>query len=163
MITLRNKKSMTSGILCALIILVLWSLNACKSKEEAENVVSEPLTLSSITPIFGEAKEDVSGAFDFSQGDQEMIVSYRFFTQDFNDLDSQIGTELTPKIQAFYKAFKQADRVILNVSVPRSDLPGEWKPFASFAVSRKLVQETDWSQLLAKDLFTIALELKHID
>ena len=92
-----------------------------------------------------------------------MIVSYRFFTKDFNDLDSQIGTELTPKIQAFYKTYKKADRVVFNVSVPRQELPGEWKPFSSFAVNRKLIQETDWSQVLAKDLVTIALEHKHIE
>jgi hypothetical protein len=39
----------------------------------------------------------------------------------------------------------------------------EWKPYCTFVTTRKLIQETNWTNLPAKGFFQVVLELKYAD
>ena len=70
---------------------------------------------------------------------------------------------MAPKIQALYRKFKSIDRVVFKVDVfERRDVI-EWRNYCSFATTRRLIDETNWTSLLLKDFFKVVLELKYAE
>jgi hypothetical protein len=155
-----RRSRLLASILLSLTMVVF--LGACKGKavEEAKPLVpAEVVSLDTLKPIFGEAMDDMSGVQDVSVDPEEVVISYRYFDADLQDIDNDLVTELAPKIQALYKDFKTVDKVIFQVSV-NTEAPGEYKPYSSFALTRKIVDEIEWSGLLAEDFFRTVLDHK---
>jgi hypothetical protein len=135
-------------------------LGACKGKavEEAKPLApAEVVSLDTLKPILGEAKDDVSGILDVTKDEGEVMVSYRYYDADLANIDNDMVTDLAPKIQALYKNFKTLDRVVFQISV-NGMTPAEWKPYSSFALTRKIVGEIQWSGILAEDFLRSVLE-----
>ncbi len=135
-------------------------LGACKGKavEEAKPLApAEVVSFDTLKPILGEAKEDAAGVLDVTKGEGEVIISYRYYDADLANIDNDMVTELAPKIQALYKNFKTIDRVVFQVSI-NGPVPSEWKPYSSFALTRKIVGEIQWSGILAEDFLRAVLE-----
>jgi hypothetical protein len=59
--------------------------------------------------------------------------------------------------------FKTLDRVVFQVTVNNPGAPGEWKAYADFTVNRKMIDELEWSGILAADFFQNVLGLKRFD
>jgi len=153
-----RRSKLFASVLLSLTLVAF--LAACKGKavEETKPLApAEVVSLETLKPILGEAKDDMPGVLDVTPGENEVILSYRYYDADMQDIDNDMVTELAPKIQALYKDFKTLDRVVFQISV-NSETPGEFKPYSSFALTRKIVDEIQWSGLLAEDFIRSVLE-----
>jgi hypothetical protein len=149
-----------------LALMLVGALAACKGKkgEELQPVAEqEEFTLDVLKPVLGEAIEDNSGVLDVTGDANELIVSYRYYDADQMNMDDDLVKELGPKIEALYAKFKTLDRVVFQVTTNNPLAPGEWKPFANFAVNRKIVDELEWSGILTADFFKNVIELKRFE
>jgi hypothetical protein len=150
------------GFLALGVLFVAFTTN-CKSEKKAETKGREAIELSMLIPIFGDPQNDQSGVVDVQQTDEGLILAYHFATEEKSDFDDDIGRDLGPKIREFYKKFPQADQVVFGVSLPTTlDVAG-WESYVSFTMTRKLVEETDWTQLLDDDLLKVALDVKYAE
>ncbi len=152
----------TKGLGLALLsVTMLALLAACQKKavEEAKPAApEEALSLASLQPILGEAKDDMPGVLEVGEGQGDVAISYRYYDADAQNIDNDMVTELAPKIQALYKHFKTLDKVAFQITV-NGATPGEWKPYSRFVLTRKIVEETQWSGLMAEDFLKSVLEL----
>jgi hypothetical protein len=143
--------------------LALWGTAACKAEKPAAPKTEDMLSLAVLTPVFGPAKDASSGLADFTQSDEEIILSYHLYLTDQTNADKEIARDLAPKIRRLYGHFGSVDRVSFEVSLPDSASPDDWKPYVSFALTRKIVKETGWSDLLDTDLLSVAIDVKRTD
>jgi hypothetical protein len=142
--------------------LALVVASACKTEKPAPTPApaEEELSLQALTPVFGEAQDTNSGLADFTLSDEGLILSYHFYLTDPSNADQEISRDLAPKIRRLYGHFKNVDRVSFEVSLPDQESPVGWDPYVSFSLTRKLVKETGWSDLLDTDLLSGALDVK---
>jgi hypothetical protein len=152
----------------ALIIWATFFMSACKGKEKAEApatektaLQAEDISLDTISAVLGKPEGDKSGIFDLDKSENELQVNYHFYTPEAKDIDDDIGLDLAPKIQELYKKFKTIDRVAFVIHVFHAGLSAEWEPYCSFAMTRKVINETNWTDLLATEFFKVVLELKY--
>jgi hypothetical protein len=143
-------------------VLVLVVASACRTEKPApaSAPAEEELSLQALTPVFGEAKDINSGLADFTLSDQGLILSYHFYLTDPSNADQEISRDLAPKIRKLYGHFKNVDHVSFEVSLPDEASPVGWNPYISFSLTRKIVKETGWSDLLDTDLLSGALDVK---
>ncbi len=149
-----------------LALMLVGALAACKGKkgEELKPVAEqEVFTLDVLEPVLGEAREDNSGILDVTGDANELIIFYRYFDVDRLNIDDDMVKDLAPKIEALYAKFKPLDRVAFQVTTNDPLTPGEWKPYANFAVNRKMVDELEWSGILTADFFKNVIELKRFE
>jgi len=145
------------------------SLTSCKKEgpapaaEAAKPVASAPvLSADPIYAVLGKADADVSGAADIQIGEEGITVNYHYYLAKEQEFDKTIGPHIAPKIRDLYAKVKEVDNAVFEVSI--SDLGAEaWKPRIRFAVDRKLIQETDWTNLLDIDFFKVVKDLKVFD
>ena len=149
--------------LAVLAGLALWGSVACRSEKPAPPKTEDMLSLAALTPAFGEAKDTASGLADFTQSDREVILSYHLYLADRSNADAEIARDLAPKIRRLYGHFKSVDRASFEVSLPDEASPSGWKPYVSFVLTRKIVKETGWSDLLDTDLLAVAIDVKRAD
>jgi len=159
----KNKKIVGFIFPLAMGFLLMAFLGACKSEERTEEksemrVISKEM----LTPIFGEGEGSVSGLIDFDQDDAELDISYYLFTEDMSSFDEEIEAALAPKIQELYTKIPEVDRTVFTVYVPAMD-ETPYKPFVSFIVTRKLVEETEWDNLLELDFFQVVMDVKYYE
>jgi hypothetical protein len=154
---------------------VIFILNPCSKAEEqakaekkadsqgaaAMKFEDEIMTLQTLRPIFGEAKDAQSGIYDAIFSDNEFFISYRFYTTEASEIDDDIGLELAPRIEKFYSTFKKPDRIVFGIYVSRPDYAGRWDPYCSFAVTRQIIKQSEWTTLLAKEFFKFVQNLKY--
>jgi hypothetical protein len=170
MVNIKSKKITGSFVCWTLMFLFLVLFSMCKSSEktEAEEVekeekaATEILSVEKLIPIFGDTTGTHSGIFDLSQSQEELLISYNFYISEISEFDEEIGTDMAPKIQKFYEEFKTPDRVAFRVYVPGS---GEepWRQYVFFVVTRKLVEQTEWTNLLAIEFLRTVEELKYYE
>jgi hypothetical protein len=149
---------------------IALTLSACKTNEPAgapasgkSAVQAETINLATVSEILGKAAAENSGVFDLTKGDTEYWVDYHFYTPEAKDIDDDIGVDLAPKLQALYKKFKTIDRIHFVIVVFHAGSSVEWKPYCSFVLTRKLIDETDWANLLAANFFRIVQDLVYAD
>jgi hypothetical protein len=155
-----NSKSKQLIGFFSIVILVLLGLvfsETCKSKDDLAII-----PLSTFYSIFGEAEGTTSGVSEVGQTDNGILISYHFYVEDLSDFESEIGLDLAPKIKEFYKKIEEADRVDFTIYVPQMD-ELLWKPYVSFAVTRKLIDETDWTEFLDTELLEAVLDVKYYE
>ena len=167
-----KSKQIIGNFLCwTLVFFILMFVCVCKSSENAkaeeeaekeEKEEAEVLSVEKLIPIFGESTGNQSGIYDLSQSQEEPLISYNLYIVDMSNFDEEIGEDLAPKIQKFYKEFKTPDRVAFRVYVPDS---GEepWRQYVFFVVTRKLVEQTEWTNLLAIEFLKVVEELKYYE
>jgi len=170
---MKNHRYVSALALFGLAALAVLALAACQGGEKiaapappVEKTVTPPaeeLSLEALYGILGKAEAENSGIFDLSKGENEMIVTYHFYEARKKGMEDRIGPDMAPKIQALYRKFKSIDRVVFKVDVfERRDVI-EWRPYCSFATTRRLIDETNWTSLLLKDFFKVVLELKYAE
>ena len=149
--------------LVALAGLALAGSTACRSDKPARPKTEEMLSLGALTPVFGEARDAASGLADFTQSDTEIILSYHLYLIDRTNVDAEIARDLAPKIRKLYGHFGSVDRAGFEVSLPDPSSPDDWKPYVSFALTRKIIKEVGWSDLLDTDLLSAAIDVKRTE
>jgi len=153
--------------LLALAAATIIFISACKAKETTEAGVVEKaapadqITMPMVASVLGKAEADHSGAFDMTIGDNELWIVYHFYTPEIQDIDDDIGVDMAPKIKELYKTFKTLDRVVFVVHVSHPDSIPEWKPYCAFVMTRKVIKETNWTDLLDRDFFKVVQELRY--
>lgn len=140
--------------------LVIWSATACRSERTAAAKVREEPSFESLKPVFGQSQDINSGLADFSLSDRGIILSYHFYLTDQANADRDIARELAPKVRKLYGRFPGVDQVSFEVSLPDLASPDEWKPYVAFSLTRKIVKETGWSDLLDTDLLGSAIDVR---
>ncbi len=171
------KQSSLSKVMKALGIAVLMaglvlSFAACK-KAEGPKPAADPAApkmkpmnevRDEVIAALGQADADHSGAFEVDMGTMAdlVTVNYHQYLLASDAFDTVFPPLIAPKIRDLYRKVKGIDKVAFDVSVPTED-PTVWKPKLHFLVTRKVVEETDWSKLLDADFFQIVLDLKHLD
>ncbi len=167
-----KRKQIIGNFLCwTLVFLILVLFSLCKSSEKAEEKGAEEkveksameiLSVEKLIPIFGESTGTQSGISDLSQSEEEILINYNLYVADMSKFDEEIGTDMAPKIQKFYEEFKTPDRVAFRVFVPSSE-EEPWKQYVFFVVTRKLVEQTEWNNLLAIEFLRAVEELKYYE
>jgi hypothetical protein len=147
------------GIL-AIVFLSFLLVSSSKREKIPE---TEIVSFETITPIFGRSEANGPGAFDSSQVDNQILVSYRFIPKDVANIDKELGLELAPKIQQFFRRFKTIDRITFGIYIPRVAGQPEFKPYVSFDVTRKLMNETVLLDLLASEILRVAENVKYFE
>ncbi len=135
-----------------LAALVAVSLPACKGKAGA-TAGSEEISVSTVAAVLGAAEGTNPGISELSKTPDGLVINYHLYLPERKDADALIGTDLTPKIQRLYKTFKSIDRVTFTVETGVAADPASLQPYRSFAMTRRIYEETDWTNLLAQDLF----------
>lgn len=162
-VVLHRARFIGIGILALVIIGFTAGCKGKKGDDPKPVAEQETFTMDVLKPVLGEAREDVSGILDVTGDANELVISYRYFDADLANYDDDLVKELGPKIEALYLKFKTLDRVVFQVTVNNPEAPGEWKPYANFAVNRKKVDELEWSGILTADFFQNVLDLKRYD
>lgn len=155
----------TSGLCVPLVVgfLLIAFLGACKSEEKME-VPTETTLIDKemLIPVLGQGGGSTSGVLDVEQDPDEVKISYYFFIEDMTYFDEEIQSDLAPKIPKLYAAIPELDRVAFTIDVPTfGDDP--YKPYVSFVVTRKLVEETDWDNLLELEFFNVVMDVKYYE
>jgi hypothetical protein len=170
---MKNHRAFHLYAFLGLAVLAVLSLAACQRGEKtaapapaAEKAAAPPageLTLETLSSVLGKAEAENSGIFDLTKSENELTVTYHFYEARTRGMEERFGPDLAPKIQALYKKFKTIDRVAFKVDVFARRDAIEWRPYCSFVTTRKLMDETNWTNLLLKDFFKVVLELKFVD
>jgi len=166
---LKSKQLISNFFYWTLIFLILVLFSVCKSSEkEKEKAAAEKieerekeiLSVGKLIPIFGESTGTQSGISDLSQSQEEILISYNLYIADMSKFDEEIGRDMAPKVQKFYEEFDTPDRVAIRVFVPGS---GEepWRQYVFFVVTRKLVKQTEWTNLLAIEFLRVVENVKY--
>ena len=100
--------------------------------------------------------------FDVQKGVEETLVVYHYYATDLGSFDKDFGQALAPKLRELYKKLKDIDRVAFDVFIPSEGVE-PWRPYVHFTVTRKIMEETDWTKLLDVDFFQTVLDLKYSD
>ena len=171
MVNPKSNKITGSFVCWTLVFLILVLFSVCKSSDKAkaeeeaekeEKGAMKILSVEELVPIFGESTGESSGIFDLSQTQEELLISYNFYILEMSEFDEEIGLDLAPKIHKFYKELKTPDRVAFRVYVPDSGLE-PWRQYVFFVVNRKLVEETDWTNLSEIEFLRVVEELKYYE
>lgn len=159
-ITKRNL-SVVAGLV--IVVFFMAFLVACKSEEKVEEKGEEiEITKEMLTPIFGDAEGLVTGIMDVEQTMDDLQISYFLSIEDMSNFDDEIERALAPKIPELYKKFPEIDRTVFTINVPQTGEP-PYRPYVSFALDRKLVEETEWSNLLELEFFEVVKDVKYFD
>jgi hypothetical protein len=173
--SMKSIRTLSLGKLCvwlAVIVLLAGVSTVCKSKktetaEKAETAapgtaVETPDQTSTLRTILGEAKEDLPGVQDIEQSGSDLVVYYRFIPKDTNALQEELGEDLAPKIRKIYETDPAIDILRFDVSIPFTEEPGatNFKSQLSFAMTRKIFHETDWTGVLDRDFLKIVQDLR---
>jgi hypothetical protein len=162
-----SKKNFSLVWILVVAFFLIANLGACKSEQKMEEKAEEKaeeiiINKEMLTPIFGEGGGSASGILDAEQTLDELQISYYLFTEDISTFDDDIERELAPKIPALYEKLPEIDNVLFTVNIPQMGEP-PYKPYVSFAVTRKIVEETEWSNLLELEFFDVVMDVKYYD
>jgi len=158
-----KKKNITSVGSLIIVVFLIAFFGVCKSEqkqeEKGETVV---ITKEMLTPIFGMGEGSVSGIMDAEQTVDDLQISYYLSIEDMSTFDEEIERALAPKIPELYKKFPEIDRVGFTVNVPQMGEP-PYKPYVSFVITRKIVEENEWSNLLELKFFEVVMDVQYYD
>jgi hypothetical protein len=145
-----------------LAVLAIILAAACRGKKEepAGGAAAGPITLDEVKSVLGTANDFASGVVDVTQGNDELIIAYRYYDADLENYETDFASEMAPRIQALYKRFKTLDRLHLQVTSNTGTTPNLWQPFTEFVLDRKTVEEIHWTGFLARYLLDLVIKNK---
>jgi hypothetical protein len=147
-------KKLALSLLVVAFLAALF-IPACKGKKEAPAAPAEEITLQTFAAVLGNAEAETSGIAALEKTDTGLVVNYHLYLPEAQDFDELIGKDLAPKIEQLYKTFKTIDEVTFDVRTPDVAGTGAWRSYCSFDMTRKIYNELNWTNLLARDLFKV--------
>lgn len=160
----RTRITWSLACLFAAGLLIVSFGTACKAEKEELAEPNEKLAMSTdmLTPFLGTGEGSTSGVLDSTYDETGLKVSYYLFVEDTSTFASAIGADLAPKLKELYAKYDNIDRAEFTINVP-ADAEPAWRPYASFVVTRKIMNETDWTNLLDEDFLKVVEDLKYFD
>jgi hypothetical protein len=164
---MKRSKGIQLFELLALGFLILLLVQACQKGEKTETPTAETAQAAAVPApdvfsILGRAEAQNSGVFDMNRTTEETLITYHFYATDLSNFEKDFGQALAPQLRELYKQLKDIDMVVFDVYVP-SEGTEPWRPYVHFSVSRKIIEETDWTKLLDVDFFQVVQDLKYSD
>jgi hypothetical protein len=138
--------------LLALAGLAAVMAPACKAKAPAS---AENITLEAVVAVMGRASGSSSGVSELTKSGDSYTINYHLMLPSQNDFDTLIGSDLAPKIEQLYKTFKTLDNVTFTVETGDISNPANVQPYCSFDMTRRIYNQLNWTNLLARDLFKV--------
>jgi hypothetical protein len=138
----------------ALVILTAIFISACKGQTGAPAEAGS-LTLEAVTKVMGKAAAQVSGVHELTKTTDGYEINYHLYVVTPQDFDGEIGADLAPKIEKLYRTFAALDIVTFSVEMPDPANSADWRPYCSFDMTRKVYEQLNWTNLLARDLFKV--------
>jgi hypothetical protein len=151
---MKEKSISLSLSLPILAFLAAVLMIACKGKE-GPPAQAEEITLETFAAVLGYAEAGTSGIAALEKTDQGLVVNYHLYLPEAQDFDEFIGKDLAPKVEQLYKTFKTIDEVTFVVKTPDVAEIGEWRQYCTFDMTRKIYNQLNWTNLLARDLFKV--------
>ena len=145
-----NKNSLFVYGFLALAALAAVLTPACKAKAPAEDI-----NLDSVIAVMGKASGSSSGISELAKEGDSYVINYHLMIADMKDFDVVIGKDLAPKIESLYKTFKTIDKVTFTVETGDPSNPASVNPYCDFDMTRKIYNQLNWTNLLARDLFKV--------
>jgi hypothetical protein len=150
-----KKKSVSfSLILLVLAFLSALLVFACKEKADTSGQAEE-ITLRSLEAVFGKAGPQASGIAELRNEGGRVVIHYHLYLLDSQDFDELIGQDLAPKIERLYRTVPSLDKAKFEVETPDLSETGVFRPYCDFDMTRRIYQQLDWTNLLARDLFKL--------
>jgi len=144
-----NKSSLLVYGFLALAALAAALTPACKKAP------AETINLDTVAAVMGRPSGSSSGVSELAKEGDTYIINYHLMISDMKDFDVIIGSDLAPKIEALYKTFKSLDKVTFTVETGDPSNPANVNPYCDFDMTRKIYQQLNWTNLLARDLFKV--------
>jgi hypothetical protein len=138
--------------LIALAGLALVLATACKAKAPAS---TEAITLDEVAAVMGRASGSTSGVSELNKSDDSYTIDYYLLVDDMSNFDAEVGSDLVPKIEKLYKTFPSLDKVTFNIETDAQYNPAGAKTYCSFDMTRRIYNQLNWTNVLAKDLFKV--------
>jgi hypothetical protein len=148
-----KRNSLYIGGLVALAVVAVLVVAACKAKTPAAQAAK--LSLEDVTAVMGTASGSSSGASEMTQQGDTYIINYHLMLPSKQDYDVLIGTDMAPKIQKLYQTYKALDKVTFTVETGDMSNPANMQPYCEFDMTRKIYEQLNWTNLLARDLFKV--------
>ena len=145
-----NRNSLLVYGFLALAALAAALTPSCKKGASAEDI-----TLDSVVAVMGKPSGSSSGVSELAKEGDTYVINYHLMIPDMKDFDVVIGTDLAPKIEALYKTFKSLDKATFTVETGDPSTPANVNPYCDFDMTRKIYQQLNWTNLLARDLFKV--------
>jgi len=155
-----RREAWTWALLFFLAVAVCVSCQQKKAEAALGASAVDSITLNEVKAVLGTANDFASGVLDVTQGNEELIIAYRYYDADLQNFETDFATEIAPRVQALYKRFKSLDRVRFQVTANTASARELWQPFTEFALDRKTVEEIRWTGFLAKYILDLVLKNK---
>jgi hypothetical protein len=137
----------------AVVVLAAVTISGCTGKTETP--AEKDLTLEDVTGVMGKAEAQMSGAHELTRTADGQEINYHLYLAQPQDFDGAIGSDLAPKIERLYRKFGWLDKVTFSVETPDAANTAQWRPYCAFDMTRKVFEQLDWTNLLARDLFKV--------
>ncbi len=147
---MKNKPTLCLYFVLAVAVLAAVLAPACKSKASAAEI-----NLDSVIGVMGKASGSSSGVSELAKDGDTYVINYHLFIGDMKDFDVVVGQDLAPKIEKLYKAFPRLDKTTFTVEVGDPSNPANLKSYCDFDMTRKIYEQLNWTNLLARDLFKV--------
>jgi hypothetical protein len=147
----RNNTLFVYGLL-ALAVLAVSLMSSCKAKAPAP---AEEITIDAVAAVMGRASGSSSGVSEMSKTGDSTTINYHLMVPEKKDFDVLIGTDMAPKVEQLYKTFKTLDKVTFTVETGDISNPANMQPYCEFDMTRKIYEQLNWTNLLARDLFKV--------
>lgn len=147
----RNNTLFVYGLL-ALAVLAVSLMSSCKVKAPAP---AEEITIDAVAAVMGRASGSSSGVSEMSKTGDSTTINYHLMVPEKKDFDVLIGTDMAPKVEQLYKTFKTLDKVTFTVETGDISNPANMQPYCEFDMTRKIYEQLNWTNLLARDLFKV--------
>lgn len=127
-------------------------------KPEKEKIIKE-LSLQEMRSVLGTPRDDSSGVSDFSLGDKgEVLIAYHYYDVDQDNYETDLASEIGPKLQMLYRKFKSLDVVRVEIETNNPAPPPLWKPFSAFTMDRKTLEKLHWTWFVTRDILEQVLD-----
>ncbi len=159
-----NRKGLFGILGIVLLICAAAAFPACKRGAAPSPAAAgtEGLTIDDFYPIMGKADGVNSGIAELTRSGAAIRINYHMVVPEGTDMDAYIGTEITPKLRKLYDSYKNVDETIFEVETANPADPTAWNPYCSFTMTRKIYNQTNWTGLLARDLFKVCKPVKYL-
>ncbi len=148
-----NQKAKYPAVLglLALALFAGLSMSACGKKTEP--AAAETINSETIASVMGAGGNMQSGVIDVGRTDAGLQIRYLLVIPEQKDFDEMFGIDLSPKIERLYKTFKTIDGVNIVVETANAANSYAPQPYCAVDITRKIYEQTNWTNLMAKDLF----------
>ncbi len=154
---MKPKKILTSAIIIASVVFVLYLLGVFERKEAP----STPGR--SVWEILGRPdRTEDSGVVMVEYQQPDCIIHYNFYPHGKSKYEEELGLELAPKLKKLFEKDERIGNVFVTILGLFTDTYGNtgWKPVLYFEFARETFNNISWDRFIKKDFLEVVKNLK---